>query len=724
MRAKRMALLAMPVLLLSAAFAAAQTRTFIEDAILTPLDGAPEGNFGRSADIDGDIAVVGATWGSPTPENARRGAAYVFERDPSTGRWLQIAKLLPLYEPPPPEGWGSSNFGTSVAIEGNTLVVGSHYSGQTAIFERAGGIWSRAATLTDTNGYYVDISNGTVIASHEDGGDLYRRGSSGWTRVQRIANGIPMGDIDYSGARVAISPTTAIHGSYGFDGGGPPYDVPGTAYIYRLNANGVWDGSAVAAITRPGGGTGADGFSSVVAIDDERAVIGGGTGTYIYEREQGTWYLGPQIPNGAADVEDGTVAVTTPDGEVFVYKQNSPRRWSHMATLVASTGDRLGRPRIRGNRIVAGAYVFTLPEAFPHRPTSQENFEDGVANDWAPQVNSTFTVANVGGTNVYRQTNVSSGASAIYQGVDWDSQSIQADVTPRAYATPSGDRWFGLMVRYTDPQNYYYVTVRNSNLVELKRMVNGSYTTIASAPLAVVLNRTYVLRLEAHSTRLRVFVDGNTLIDVVDDPTVVGPVPMHGRAGLAMFKTQADYDNIVVSANPSRLLSQDNFNASRTQATWTNVSAAPQQWVKDPTAFAQPSTTGGAHAYTGASVGDQIIRARMRATAFDGADRWFGIIGRFVNASNYYYLTVRSNNSVSLRKLANGTITTLDTAPMTVSLNTWYDLRLEIVGASLRAYVNNQLVLEATDSTHATGRFGFGSYKTAAEADDLKVIQP
>jgi len=722
MRAKRMALLALPILLLSAAIAAADVPIFLEDAKLVPSDGAPEGNFGRSADIDGDFAIVGATRGSSTPENAGRGAAYVYERQP-TGQWLQVAKLLPLYEPPPPETWGASNFGVSVAIEGNTLVVGSHFSRETAIFERAGDFWTRAATLTDTNGYFVDISNGTVIASHEDGGDLYRRGASGWAKVQHLQNGMPMGDIDYAGANVAISPTTAIHGSYGFDGGGPPYDVPSTAYIYQLNANGVWDGSPVAALTRPGGAT-QDGFSNTVAIDDNVAVIGGGTGSYIFERTQGTWNVVKQIPNGGADVDDGTVVVNAPYNEIFVYRRGSTGTWTHVATLAASTGERVGRPRINGNRVIAGAFVFTLPEQLQQPPTHQENFEDGVANNWLPQVNSTFTIANVGGTNVYRQTNVAGGASAIYQGVDWENQSIQADVTPRAYATPAGDRWFGLIVRYTDALNYYYVTVRNSNIVELKRMRNGTYTTLVSAQLAVVLNRTYVLRLEANRTRLRVFVDGNTLIDITDDPLVQGPVPTHGRAGIAMFKTRADYDNIVISPNPSRVLSQENFNGVALQAIWANVSPPPQQWVKDPTVFAQPSTSGGAHAYTGPGIADQIIRVRMRATAFNGADRWFGVIGRFVDASNYYYLTVRNNNSISLRKLTNDAITTLDTASMTVSLNTWYDLRLEIVGTSLRAYVNNQLVLEATDSTHAAGKFGVGSYRTAAEADDFKALQP
>jgi hypothetical protein len=59
-------------------------------------------------------------------------------------------------------------------------------------------------------------------------------------------------------------------------------------------------------------------------------------------------------------------------------------------------------------------------------------------------------------------------------------------------------------------------------------------------------------------------------------------------------------------------------------------------------------------------------------------------------------------------------------------VNTWYDLRLDIIGTKLRAYVNGVLMLEATDQTspHPEGYAGLAAYKTAAEADDFLVIRP
>lgn len=192
---------------------------------------------------------------------------------------------------------------------------------------------------------------------------------------------------------------------------------------------------------------------------------------------------------------------------------------------------------------------------------------------------------------------------------------------------------------------------------------------------------------------------------------------------------QADFDNLILNPDPSRVLKDENFNTPTIRMDW-DYADYNYQWVKisNETVFTQPTIGGGAHAVAGPSEGyrDQNIRARMRATQFSGADRWFGLIGRYVDASNYYYVTVRSSNNISLRKLTHGAITTLDTATMPVASNTWYNLRLDIVGTQLRAYVDGRLVLEATDTSapHAAGRYGVGSYKTAAQADDFLAVQP
>jgi hypothetical protein len=89
-------------------------------------------------------------------------------------------------------------------------------------------------------------------------------------------------------------------------------------------------------------------------------------------------------------------------------------------------------------------------------------------------------------------------------------------------------------------------------------------------------------------------------------------------------------------------------------------------------------------------------------------------MARYTDASNYYYLSLRSSNELSLRKLVNGSITVLGTVPFTVTPGQPYALRLEAVGTKLRAYVNGEMLLEANDTSHASGRYGVLTYRAAA----------
>ena len=85
---------------------------------LVPSDGAGADQFGRSVAIDGDTAVIGA-WSSDAG-GPSSGAAFIFRFDPKSSQWVQQHQLLP--EPNP---W-TNFFGWSVALDGDTAVIGAH----------------------------------------------------------------------------------------------------------------------------------------------------------------------------------------------------------------------------------------------------------------------------------------------------------------------------------------------------------------------------------------------------------------------------------------------------------------------------------------------------------------------------------------------------------------------------------------------------------------------
>jgi len=246
------------------------------------------------------------------------------------------------------------------------------------------------------------------------------------------------------------------------------------------------------------------------------------------------------------------------------------------------------------------------------------------------------------------------------------------------------------------------------------------FTTIASAPFSVSLNRTYRLRLEAIGTRLRVHLDGRLLLEATDTSL------KRGLAGLQMFRTAASFDNIIVSPNPQVALYATDFE------TWddrfTKTGDGTWELATDGTrVLRQTSTTTptGGRAIAGVATADQSVQTRVKATAFDTAGNpWFGLITRYQDDSNYYYVTVRKANTLSLRRLVNGAVQELDVAPMTVSTGQWYTLRMESIDDAIRVYVNGELRLEAKDSTFARGRYGLMAYRTAASFDDVLITEP
>ena len=100
--------------------------------------------------------------------------------------------------------------------------------------------------------------------------------------------------------------------------------------------------------------------------------------------------------------------------------------------------------------------------------------------------------------------------------------------------------------------------------------------------------------------------------------------------------------------------------------------------------------------------------------------------GHHTDASNYYYVSLRTSNELSLRKVVNGVITELARVPLTPQYSQPYRLRSEAIGTKLI----DEVRLQASDASHPLGRNGLvipgrgfvqrsGSHKAAR-----KQLQP
>jgi pectate lyase len=139
-------------------------------------------------------------------------------------------------------------------------------------------------------------------------------------------------------------------------------------------------------------------------------------------------------------------------------------------------------------------------------------------------------------------------------------------------------------------------------------------------------------------------------------------------------------------------------------------------------AYQQTGTSSDARARAGqSSWTNYTVTARVKPTAFNGTNRFVALLARAQSATSYYYLALRSNNTVELKKLVGGASTTLASGSVTVTVGTWYTLRLTVAGSSLSGQVNSGAVLTANDSQFAGGQVGLATFNASAAFDDVNV---
>lgn len=725
------------VLALAAAAAAHARPVIIEESARFSNPDPSNENFGSDVAVDGDDAFATAwhpEYGDPEDQYDDQVtiAVWLFRR--INGSWTPIRKLTEIQYYSYVWQWGIAAKNGVFALD------------PLMIFEKINGDWMKA-TIDPSSGYYdgpgdsVNVDGQRVLVGNSDGpfqGTLFEKGSDGlWRKTTTMFGEYRGGDDENHGRDVGLSGNRAIVMSpYTEEPRG--YDTPNVS-VFR-KSNGSWQQEFVI------------GNSEEVPLteygevhNDEIVIPSGGfvEDAFVFRPQDGgpDWELAERVrKTGSFMSGGGTVHLTDDllvqnsfdyDGNrsvINVFAKDANGAYAHVAMLVASDGGSLGSAAISGRRVIAGCQsgvcVFELPASFAPPAVLQDTFVGTTPTGWTSSAGSQFTVTQNGATRVLRQGETTSTAThtALLTASNRNDESIEADVRPTAFN--GADRWVGLATRYQDAGNQYYVTMRASNVIRLRKLVNGTQVTLASAALPVTLNRTYRLRLESIGKHHRVYVDGVMLLDAIDGSF------SSGRAGLLTYRASADFDNVVVSPSPVTTMLQTGLNRGWDERLW-NLSGPGVwggTWTGTESVFTQTSVAGDARAVTGVANEDQQVEFKIRATAFASGggtgDRWFGAIARYTNDTNYYYLSMRSGGTISLRKVANGAITVLATANMPVALDEWYTLRLEAVGSRLRAYVNGTLALEAADSALANGRTGVVTYRTAAQFQLFRAVQP
>jgi PKD repeat protein len=190
---------------------------------LTASDGAASDNFGQSVAVTDSKVIVGARYKTKSDNTGtdigNAGAVYIYTLD-GTGEVKLTAS----------DAAGNDNFGSSVAIHGDKIIVGAVYA--------------------DYNQY--EPNKGAVYVYNTDGTG----------EVKITASDRNMGD--GFGVSVAISDTKIVVGAWENDDAGTS---SGSAYIYNLDGTGEVKLTASDAAAR-------DKFGRSVAIQGDKIIVG------------------------------------------------------------------------------------------------------------------------------------------------------------------------------------------------------------------------------------------------------------------------------------------------------------------------------------------------------------------------------------------------------------------------------------------------------------------
>ena len=175
------------------------------------------------------------------------------------------------------------------------------------------------------------------------------------------------------------------------------------------------------------------------------------------------------------------------------------------------------------------------------------------------------------------------------------------------------------------------------------------------------LGQNYRVSFEVVGNRLTYYLNGERIIDAYDADNSLS----HGRAGVRTYRATADFDNVIITPAPFMELGggphiSDISMFDIVDGSWTTDGVFNLD---------QSSTSGNARILHGQPTDDQVLRVSARlndiGTQTSGS-HWIGAMVRYTDPSNYYYVTLRTSNELSLRKVVNGVITELARAPLTV----------------------------------------------------------
>lgn len=584
-----------------------------------------------------------------------------------------------------------------VAISGNSVLIGGNDCDYDAVIyqKNSGGSWAITGRLDDNQGQCLAATENYAVELYYDHALLRRpdgREAKAFRRNGTALDWLPAGNLPFqtgeavaNGAGFALQGTTAV----------APNGV-----VWRRTGTSTW--------ARQG---------ELTSVDQDNS----------YDTTFSVAY------------RDG-VLVASEAGKYMAfpraYVETTPGHFDHVATMRffdamgSEIADVSGRTIVVTSRNYENSNQLVRIYDLPQRrlPTPVVNdFEDRNVSDFT-FASGQFALATRGSDDVLAQSGTAGLAIALLNGTDWtDDQRVEADITP----TFGSDSWVGLVARYVDADNYYYLAVRDNKTYGIYKRVNGVEYPLYTANFYNTQTAPFRAVLQIIGNKVHAHFNFQQGVDITDSSL------RRGRAGVATSFMRADFDDVHVAATdyyPYELFSREwegiggsdrESGLDEQSGTW-QVTEGGDEEVQYLEGLRQTDASGSAVAVGGTPVANVDIDTFMRVESFTPSQTgaWFGLLARYVDARNHYYVTWRATGQVQIRKIVNGVITVLGSSNIAPVIGQSYHVRFRLINDQLQLYVDDALVATAHDSDIASGQYGLATYRAAAVWSMYTVDQP
>jgi hypothetical protein len=274
-----------------------------------------------------------------------------------------------------PIATSGAEFGHSVALDGDTMVVGARSGGAVYVYVRAAGAWALQAELTSVDaqlfGTSLALDGDTLVVGALDSAYVFTRSDGVWSSGSQLTGSRATAGDDF-GESVAVDGDTIVVGA--------PYDevdgesLAGSAYVFQRSAQ-TWDeryrieASDASSVAY---------FGWSVALHGDDVLVGawGEGAAYAFLLTETSWSQQARLTSGSDFDAFGSsvslvgdtavvgamyadVGANSNQGAVYVFTR-SEEVWSEQAFLAARGGESeeiLGHAvAFDGHTLVAGAY--------------------------------------------------------------------------------------------------------------------------------------------------------------------------------------------------------------------------------------------------------------------------------------------------------------------------------------------------------------------------------